>query len=101
MSTTDDTERERLRKRFVPIFTELENNLADPKSLLGYGHAVECSINILLADRKQTAKAIVERIRELGPKEIISFNDNDAGHWTNECSRLWRAVLREIENENT
>lgn len=50
-------DRKRYREKVTAIFTELERNLADPHSLLGYGHAVEQVITL------------VNKCAQLQPKE--------------------------------
>lgn len=51
-------ERDYIRKKVDPILVDLEADLNDDTSLLGYGHASESLINVIFADRQATMDAI-------------------------------------------
>lgn len=66
-----------LREKVRDVFIELEHNLADPKELFGYGHAVECVMNLFVKDRKAQRQALAKLIEKIPHRIIDSEYSND------------------------
>jgi hypothetical protein len=78
-STPRQTERERLKKAINKIWLDTKP-----------GHFDEDIIAFILADRKEYARALLERAEKAGPLNI-TLGGEDAPY--DQCNREWRAAI--------